>query len=123
MANLNPVSPMAIRRSIRRLGRRSAGLLALLMVVGMVQLHHSDIAMGDMHHDGGINPVVMTICIGMLSAVGAAVVAIAVGLLDLGRWPIVRRTRLFSGLCDRAPRWARARAGPPPLLLLCVSRR
>lgn len=123
MGRLMGVSPMAIRRGIRRFGRRSVGLFALLLVVGIVQLHHSDLSMGDMQHDGLMNPVAMTICVGMLTAVGAAVVAVAFGLLSLGRWPIVRRMRLYEAVCDRTPMWVRARAGPPPLLLFCVSRR
>ena len=123
MNRLDCVSPLAIRRAIRRLGRRSAGIVALLMVVGAVQLHHSDLAMGDMHHDGDMNPIVMTMCLGMFTAVGAAVVAIAIGLLDLGRWAPVRAPQLAHAPRDRVALGPRARAGPPPLLLFCVSRR
>lgn len=113
---------MAIRRGIRRLGRRTAGMLALVAVLGAVQLHHSDMDMGAMHHDGGM-PAVMTVCLAALCAVGAAVVAIAVGMLALGRWPVVqRRCPRVSGAWQ-APRWALARAGPPPSLLFCVIRR
>ena len=114
---------MTIRRGMRRFGRRSVGLLALLTVVGAVQLHHSDLSMGEMHHDGGMNPIVMTVCIGMLTAVGAAVVAVAIGVLALGRWPLLRRSPLHSVAGGRISLLCRARAGPPPLLLICVSRR
>lgn len=114
---------MAIRRAIRRFGHRSAGLFALLLVVGAVQMHHSDLSMGDMHHDSGMGQVVMTICVGMMTAVGAAVLAVATGLLSLGRWPFIRRTPIRRASCDSTPIWARARAGPTPLLLICVDRR
>lgn len=114
---------MTIRRGIRRFGQRSASLLALLMIVGAVLVHHSDLSMGDMHHDGEMKPIVMTICVGMLTAVGAVVVAVALGIYDLGRWPLLRAARPYAAVCDRLPVWARARAGPPPLLLICVSRR
>lgn len=100
-----------------------AGLLALLMIIGTVQLHHADVSMAGMPHDGTMSPIVMAICVGMLTAVGAAVLAIALGVVPLGRWPRSRRSRSLSTVCDPVPVWARARAGPPPLLLLCVSRR
>lgn len=117
------MSPLAIRGRIRRHGRRSAGLVALVMILGAVQVHHADLSMGDMPHDGGVTPIVMTICAGMLTAIGAAVAAVAIGLLVLGPWPARRPTFLRDVVCDPCPIWARARAGPPPLLLICVSRR
>lgn len=109
--------------------RRSRHQLAAVMVVlalgSIIAVHHSGVAMGSMHqgmNDGG-TAAVMAVCAGVLLAVGAAVVAVAVGSVGLGRW------RLAS---DRFPTGMqklvglpepRARAGPVVLAFLCRSLR
>lgn len=117
------MSPLRIRAGIRRFGCRSAGLLALLLVVGLVQVHHSDVSMAGMHSDGAVETIVLAVCAGALTAVGAAVASVTLGRIALGRWPLLRQDLPAAAVRAGAPMWARARAGPPPLVLNCVSRR
>lgn len=117
------MGPTAVHRLICRSRRRLAGLLAALALASVVALHHSEMPMGDMggmHHDPGA-AMTMTVCLGALVALGAAVAAIAVGVLRLGRRRALTvlapeallRADLLRGL---------ARAGPPGLPLLSVWR-
>lgn len=116
------MSPIAIRQATRRSGRRLAGLLALFAVIGTIGVHHSGVAMGNMHHEG-MGPDVLELCLGALSAIGATVMAVAVGILALGRWRVPTLGPLNAAFVARRPPLARARAGPPLLALLCVRRR
>jgi type IV secretory pathway VirB2 component (pilin) len=115
------MSIIAVRRLTRRLGRRVAGMFALLCVLGAVGVHHSGVAMDEMHHDG-MAETVLEVCLGALSALGAVVAAVAIGMIALGRWPLRRLDP--AGLAVRAVRTPslRPRAGPSALVLLCVSR-
>ncbi|MGI8624045.1 MAG: hypothetical protein ACR2NB_11315 [Solirubrobacteraceae bacterium] len=112
---------IALRRLTRRHRRRAAGLLVAFALAGVVVLHHSGVATGDMHH-GGMDSAMVEMCLGVFTAVGAAVVAVALGVFALGRWripPCGRGGRVH--VARRSPE-ARARAGPPALHLLCVLR-
>lgn len=78
--------------------------------------------MGDAHHESGMSTAV-EMCLAAFLAVGAAVVAVAVALIALGRWrPPLTPTPSALALWASPP-LPRARAGPALLLLLCVSRR
>jgi hypothetical protein len=115
------VSALAIRSALRGQRRRLTVLLAVVVVAGAITAHHSGLLM-DMHHGAGMSSVV-EICLGVFSAVGAALVAVSMGVLALGRWrpagalwvPAMRRV---AG----APT-ARTRHGPFVVCVLCVSRR
>ena len=85
-------------------------------------VHHSGFVVGDMHDRHGMSAAI-ELCLGVMTAIGTAVMAIAFGVLALGRWrstPALNPVGL--GLQARAPD-PRVRAGPPLLCLLCVSRR
>jgi len=98
-----------------------AVVAAVLALAGLIAVHHSGMATGDTHHEGMSAAVEM--CLGVLGGIGAAVVAVAIGLVALGRWrpPLtlspVRAAPLVAGAL------VRARAGPELLSLLCVTRR
>jgi hypothetical protein len=97
-------------------------VLAVLAVGGAVAVHHSDIAMSGMQHDGSIGAT-LELCLGVFAMIGAGVAAVAIGLVSLGRW---RPARVLAAVGLAAPVAAphpRARAGPPFLSLLCVRRR
>jgi ABC-type anion transport system duplicated permease subunit len=74
------------RRYTRRLRRHATGLLLVLATGAAISAHHSGLGMGDMHPDGMGSAIEM--CLGAFTAVGAAVIAVAVGVLALGRWLI-----------------------------------
>lgn len=113
------MGPLAIRRATRRLSRNTAGLLAVFAVAGVLVLHHSDLAMPSMH-DAGMGSAAVGMCIAVFTAVGAAVVAVALGVHALGRWRISPLAPTRSMDSSREPPEARARAGPPSLAVLCV---
>lgn len=116
------MGPMAIRRATRRHTRRKGGLCVVLAVTGVLVLHHSGDAMAGMHHDG-MGPTAIEMCIGAFTAIGATVAAVALSVLALGRWRISPLGPIANVELGRRPPPARARAGPPPLALLCVLRR
>jgi hypothetical protein len=105
--------------------RRGAALAAVALVAAAIAVHHlaPALAAGTGGHHDGHGDAVAELCLGVLTAVGAAI-AVGGALLHaagrrLGRW----RDRLLplAGI-DRAappPRTARARAGP---FFLCVMR-
>ncbi len=118
------VGPIAIRRELHRQRRRLAALSAVLVCALAISAHHSGMAMSHGHDDMGMSvPAVAEMCLAAFTAVGAAVVLVALGAWALGRW----RPRLLLAAtsvaftADAPP--ARARGGPGLLLLLCVSRR
>lgn len=77
--------------------------------------------MSDMHHDGMSTAIEM--CMGAFTAVGAAVAAVAIGMLALGRWPDTSELAGGASLTLGGACAPEARAGPPPLSQLCVWRR
>jgi hypothetical protein len=108
---------------MRRLCRHAAGLLLVLALGGAIAVHHGVMGLDGMHHDGMGATVEM--CLGVFTAVGAAVAAVALGVLALGRWrtplTLLPAGALTVRLAGR--RGPEARAGPPPLSRLCVWRR
>ena len=102
--------------------RRHAAVLSLMLALaGAVSMHHAAPAMSDAHH--GSDMVVMAeMCLGVFAAVSAAIVAVALGLIALGRWQPVSMLAAGVSQSTRPPE-PRARAGPALLVLLCVSRR
>lgn len=105
---------------MRRFGGRGGVLLAVLAVSGTIAMHHSFVSAGDMHHDAGIGAAV-ELCLGVIAA-GAAAVAVAVGVVGLGRWrpPETPADGLALAFSSPLPR---VRAGPAFLSQLCVRRR
>lgn len=97
-------------------------MVALLAIVAAIALHHSGIATGTMHDDHGMSAAI-GMCLAVMTVVGAAVMVIALGVLTLGRRRAARPLMPVAlVLAARQPaRWARA--GPPLLCLLCISRR
>lgn len=116
------MSPLRLRALLKR-GRRHAALVVLVVAVGCaVAAHHGGAVMDDGHGSMDMGAVAQ-MCLAAFTAIGAAVAAVSVGLLALGR----RRTAalLSAPGIPWTPRLerARARAGPALLCLLCVSRR
>jgi hypothetical protein len=114
------VGPLAVNRFARRTRRRLAGVLSVLALASVIAVHHGDPSMGAMHHEPGM-AMTMTVCLGALVALGAAVVAVAFGTLRLGRWdvPALRAPR---PMLRADPLRGLARAGPPGQSLLGVWR-
>ena len=116
------MSPFGLRRLLQRHRRRFAALTVALVCVTALAAHHSGVAAGDAHPEMDMSAVV-EMCLAAFTAVGAAVVAVALGLIALGRWrPPLRITPAVS-IAGVQPALPRARAGPALLLLICVSRR
>lgn len=93
----------------------------MIMALGaVIALHHSTLSMDDMHHgiDGG---AVTEMCLGVFAAVGAAVLAVAFGIVALGRWRPALAFSPATLAVVRAPA-PRGRDGPALLRLLCVCR-
>jgi len=102
--------------------RRHAAVLSLMLALaGAVSVHHAAPAMSDAHH--GSDMVVMAVCLGVFAAVSTAIVAVALGLIALGRWQPVSMLAPAGVSRSTRPPEPRARAGPALLVLLCVSRR
>lgn len=115
VATLRQMSPVTIRRFLRRRGRRFA-LLAAVVVAAAVAAHHA--APMDMHAmPAG------AICVAVVA--GAALVGVALDLTATTRLGYVVRTqRLLRRSEPRTRRPAfRARAGPQTFLRLQVVRR
>ena len=116
MGTLSTVSPLAIRRLLRR-RRRQLALVGAIMALGaVIAVHHSTLPMDDMHH-GMNDATVAELCLGVF----AAVVAIALGIVALGRWRTVLSLAPATLATVRAPA-PRGRDGPALLRLLCVCR-
>lgn len=115
------MSALSIRRQLRRHRRRLTAVAAVLALAAVISAHHSGLPV-TAHHDMGMS-VVAEMCLGVFTAVGAALAAVGFAVLALGRWrpvPIVLPT---VALPARPAPLARARHGPQLLSLLCVSRR
>ena len=93
----------------------------MIVLLAAVGAHHSP-SLGDLHH-GSEMAAVAQLCLGVFTAVGAAVVAVTLGLIALGRWPPLARPGSSRERNVSRPPEPRARAGPALLVLLCVSRR
>jgi len=120
MGTLSTVSPLAIRRLLRR-RRRQLALVAAIMALGaVIAVHHSTLPMDAMHQGMDVGTVA-ELCLGVFAAVGAVVVAIALGIVALGRWRPVLSLAPATLATVRAPA-PRGRDGPALLRLLCVCR-
>ena len=84
-----------------------------------ITAHHSGMALSGKHHgmDGGS---VVELCLGVFTAVGAAVAAIALGSIALAARRVAVRLRPAVAVLPGPPPLPRARADP---LVLCVIRR
>lgn len=110
---------MRIHRTLRRL-RRVAALPAVVLGLGLaIGVHHGMPAMD--HGDHGMDmSTVMELCLGVFTAVGAAIVGVVLGSIGLGRWrPPLTLSPATAPVAVRLPD-IRARAGPA---FLCVHRR
>lgn len=119
---IGSMGSIELRRLFQRNRRRVATLAVLLVCSTAIAMHHSGMATGDAHQEMGMGAVV-EMCLAAFTAVGAAVAAVGLGLIGLGRWRPATQlfpTAAWWGAQEPAPR---ARAGPALLLLLCVSRR
>ena len=76
----------------------------------------------DPHHDMGMSSVI-EMCLGVLTAAGGALAALAFAVFALGRRRPVPAMLATATLPARPVPPARARHGPGLLSLLCVSRR
>ena len=115
------MGPIEIRGQLRR-SRHLTMAMATGAVVLALALHHSGAATSDMHHDMGVNALV-EMCLGVMGLVGAAVVAVGLGLISSGRWrPRLTLAPVAVVSWARSP-VPRSRDGPLLLSLLCISRR
>lgn len=94
-------------------------MLALGLAIGM---HHSGFAIGGMHEEHGMSAAI-ELCLGVMTAIGTAIMATAVGVFAVGRWRLTPSLRPVGLVLQAHPPMPRARAGPPLLRLLCVNRR
>jgi hypothetical protein len=113
------VSALKIRRGLRRHRRRVTLLVAVACVI---VAHHSGLLM-DMHHDDAGMGAVAEMCVAVFTAVGAALVAVGVAVLALGRWRPVSSSAAIAAPSALHVPVARARDGPAAVSFLCVSRR
>lgn len=110
---------MTIRRAVQRRRRGLVCAFVTVVVVCGLAVHHSELASGAMHHEG--MATVVEACLGAFTAVGAAVVAVAIGLLAF-RWPRTTACGAPSSIAPHRSRRAGIRAGPAHLRLLSVLR-
>lgn len=116
------MGPIAIRRQIRSLvACHTAGLLIVLALAVATAAHHSDLAPGGMHHEMAMTAV--ELCVGALTAIGAAVAALSLGVIALGRWspPAIHGHAAWLAVARNGQR-PEARAGPSLLPVICVWR-
>lgn len=120
--SLAAMSPIALRARLRR-WRHHAALAALwCALIAVLGLNHNAPAIGATHHDSEIIAVT-EMCLGVFTAIGAAVIAVGLALSAFGRRrpAILHHPRGVLRIA-RLP-LPRVRAGPTLLVLLCVSRR
>jgi hypothetical protein len=118
--SLDGMSPLKLRRSLRRLARRRAVAVGVLLTCWAIAIHHVDVAAaGTSHEKAG---AVAGLCLGVVTAVGVTA-AIAIGVVHFGRGrrPTVLPCR--GTLSPVVAPQACARAGPLVLSQLCVRRR
>jgi len=119
VGSLRVMSSIAIRRLLRRRRHHLALISVVVALAAVIVVHHSAMSTSSMDHAMG---TVTQLCLGVFAAVGAAVVAVAIGVLPLRLgWPLlIPAPSVLPGA--RLP-IARARDGPALLVLLCVCRR
>lgn len=120
------MGPTAIRARLHSGRRRLATTLVVFGLLGAVGLHHSVLAMDHgmpgMHHDAA--STAMQVCLGAFAAVGAAVAALSLGVVGLGRWRPLLLATLSRDLLEAPGRTPRARDGPGCVqATLCIWRR
>ena len=120
-ASVRWVSALSIRRRLRRQRRWLTVIATVLALAGVIALHHSGLVMST-HHDMGISAIA-EMCLGVFTAVGAAVAAIGLAIIALGRWRPAPIMLPVAPLATQPAPPAQARHGPHLLSLLCVSRR
>ena len=121
VARCDLMGPIGIRRRLQRHRTRLAAIAAVLACSMAVAVHHSG-ATPDGHGDMGMGaPVEM--CLAAFTAIGVSVAAVLVAVLPLRRWRPPARLAPAAAWIGARPPLGRARAGPPLLALLCVTRR
>lgn len=110
-----------IRRQLRRHRRHVAVIATVLALVGTLAAHHSG-ALMHAEHDSGMVAVI-EMCLAAFTAVGAALVAVAVAVVALGRWRPALTLLAAGALTVPDVPVARARHGPAAVWFLCVIRR
>ena len=93
----------------------------MLVLSGAVAVHHSPVS-GEAH-DGSQVAAAAELCLAVFTAVSAAVLAVAVGLIALRRRRPTGLHAARSVLSSIRPPEPWPRAGPALLVLFCVSRR
>jgi hypothetical protein len=121
LASVSPVTAIAIRRQLRRQRRHLAVITAVLALAGLLAVHHSG-ALMDMHEHSGMGAVIQ-MCLGVFTAVGAALLAGAVAVVALGRRCPTRGLLRGGAIRPLDAPLTRARHGPAAVCVLCVSRR
>jgi hypothetical protein len=115
------VNSLTIRRQLRRHRRHLVVIAAVLLLVGMIAAHHGG-ALVDRHHDAGMSAAV-EMCLGVFTAVGAALAVATAAVVALGRWRPPLALRSCGALIVPDVPVARARHGPAAVSVLCVCRR
>ena len=121
VASVRSVSVLGIRRGLRRHRRDVAVIATVVAIAGLLALHHSG-GLSDMQHHAGMGTVIQ-MCLGVFTAVGAAVLAATLAVGARGRGQLTPRRLRASALPAPAAPVARARHGPAAVSCLCVSRR
>jgi hypothetical protein len=107
---------------LQRYRRHLMASVAVLVCAAAITVHHSGLTTSEAH--GGMDMgAAVEMCLAAFTAVGAAVLAVALGLISLGRWRPTRSLQLTAALWLAPSPMPRARAGPALLLLLCVNQR
>ena len=116
------MSAIAIRRRLQRHRRRFALSATLVVLAGALAIHHSGVEMDvGMHHDPMVGAVAQ-MCVGVFTAVGAALAAVGIGIIPLWRRPVLAPPSFRRAVRMRSIA-GRARHGPAAVSFLCVSRR
>ena len=110
-----------IRGLLRRRRHHLALVTAIVALGAAIAAHHSMVPVGDGHHPIDVGAVA-EMCLGVLAAVGAAVLAAALGSIEMGRWCPALVLAPLTLTSARIPE-SRGRDGPALLRLLCVCRR
>jgi len=107
------MSPLVLRRVLRR-SRRSVVALAVLAVLGAAVLAHHSMPAA-MHGMPGMPTA--TVCLAVL-AIGTVLLAARIAIAPGTTFPRFRSAERLRSLIDNAPRSAWARAGPIELQVL-----